>query len=191
MFMGVLLRRLAQQDAAKAKELASQDFFKTDPNYRGAVAVAKAVVSSAPYDELLSIYSRAADDEDRVNVLSGLLMIKDRKGFEKALDFMKSEHVKKQDLRYISYAALNYYNYDSFWLWFKDNLNVLRKVFSKSGVLPRLITSVVPFIGIDREDEVKEFFGRIEMPEAVLGIRNGLELLEVYSRLRRSIIASL
>ncbi|MGC8568697.1 MAG: M1 family metallopeptidase [Nitrososphaeria archaeon] len=191
MFMGVLLRRLAQQDSAKAKELAAQDFFSTDPNYRGAVATAKAVVSNDPFGELLSIYSMATNDEDRVNVLSGLLLIRDKRGFEKALEFMKSEQVKKQDLRYITYATLNYYNYDSLWSWFTDNLDMLRRVFSKSGVLPRLISSVVPYVGPDREDEVKKFFERVDMPEAVLGIRNGLELLEVYARLRRSIIASL
>jgi len=57
--------------------------------------------------------------------------------------------------------------------------------------LPRILFALIPYVGLGREGEVREFFEKNKVEEASMGIRNGLELLDVYSRLRNSFKASL
>ena len=54
-----------------------------------------------------------------------------------------------------------------------------------------MFLALIPYLGLDREKEVREFFEKSKIEEASMGIRNGLELLDVYKRLRSSFKASL
>jgi tricorn protease interacting factor F2/3 len=191
MFNGILSRRLSMINNKFAKEIAKADYFSSDPNMRAAVAVSIAVSSEKPYEELISLYKKATYDEDRVNILTGMLNIRKKDDFQRVLLMFKTNDVKKQDIRYITNAITNPQNYDLLWAWLKDNIEYLRSVFAKSGVLPRMLFALIPYVGLGKEDEVREFFEKNKVEEASMGIKNGLELLEVYSRLRNSFKASL
>ncbi len=190
-FVGYLYRRISLVNDEFAKNLASQDYFGADPNIRPAVAIAKAVASAEPFDTLYEIYKKAQNDEDRVNTLNAMLNIRLKHDLLRALDLLRSEEVKKQDLRYITSAVTNVDNYETIWSWLLNNLDYIRKVFAKSGVLPRLFFAIIPYLGLEKRDEVVEYFNRNKIEEAEMGIKNGLELLEVHSKLRSSINASL
>jgi len=191
MFNGILSRRLSMINDKFAKEMSVADYFSSDPNVRAAVTVSIAVSSEKPFEELNSLYKKAAYDEDRVNVLIGMLNIRKQDDFQRVLSMFKTSDVKKQDIRYITNAITNPQNYDLLWAWLKDNVEYLRSVFAKSGALPRILFALIPYVGLDREQEVREFFEKNKVEEASMGIRNGLELLKVYSRLRNSFKASL
>jgi hypothetical protein len=191
MFNGVLSRRLSMINDKFAKEMSGADYFSSDPNMRAAIAVSIAVSSEKPYEELNSLYKKAAYDEDRVNILIGMLNVRKKDDFQRVLLMFKTSDVKKQDIRYITNAITNPQNYDQLWAWLKDNIEYLRSVFAKSGALPRILFALIPYVGLGREGEVREFFEKNKVEEASMGIRNGLELLDVYSRLRNSFKASL
>ncbi|MDP8023520.1 MAG: M1 family metallopeptidase [Nitrososphaeria archaeon] len=191
MFNGILLRRFSLVNERIAKDLATLEYFSSDPNIRAAIATSIAVSSERPFEELNALYKKAINDEDRVNVLAGMLNIRKKEDFQKVLDMLKNGEVKKQDLRYITNAVTNPQNYDSLWIWVQGNIDFLRSVFAKSGALPRLLSALIPYLGLDREAQVREFFEKNKIEEASMGIKNGLELLSIYKRLRDSFKASL
>ncbi len=187
-FRGVLLRRLATLDARTASELASMDFSSAEPELRGAVAMGMARAGERPFERLSSLYKSAAREEDRPRIITAMLNIHDRGELEKALEFLKG--VKKQDLRYFSASTTNVENRAVLWDWFKENLGFLRDVYRGSGVLPRLIYASVPLLAIERPSEAESLFSSTNIPEASFGIKNGLELLQAYLRLRSLLSAS-
>ncbi len=190
-FNGILLRRLTLVNDKIAKDMAVSDYFSSDPNIRGAIAVSIAVSSEKPFENLYALYKKAINDEDRVNLLIGMLNIRKKEDFQNVLNLFRTGEVKKQDIRYITNAITNPQNYDNLWEWLEQNIEFLRSVFAKSGALPRILSALIPYLGLDREAQVREFFEKNKIEEASMGIRNGLELLSVYKRLRNSFNASL
>jgi len=184
--VGRLARRLVLVDREYGVSLSSKDYWSVPPDLRQASALAKAVWSSKPFQELRELYSKA-DEEDRTRLLHGMMAIRRPDDFRRALDFLLTKDVRKQDLRQVVAAANNVHNRKVAWDWFKANFPLLRKVFSSSGVLPGLISSLIPYVGIGSESDVSKFFEENDIPEAIMGIRVALELLQVYSRLNRAL----
>ncbi len=190
----VLSRRLVLADESFGKSFAEQDFFKVDADMKYTVAMAKAIYSGDPFNELYRIYSDSKNDEDRSRIIAGMVNIRERQGLRQALNLLLSDKVKKQDIRSITASTTNYGNRDMIWSWFVENYSYLRKIYAGSGVLPRIISYIVPYIGLTRENEVKEFFKNNPTPEASMGISVGIEMMEVVSAfydLLRSSSASL
>jgi len=181
-------RRLALVDADFGRSLVERPFGTLDGDMRYAAALSLALYSDDPFERLREMYARSGAD-DRVKLLYGMTQIRSREALERALQFFKSSDVRRQDLVQIASASTNP-NGDLVWNWFTDNFQWLREVFQGSGILPRLISRMVPYIGLGREDQVKRFFQEIQAPEASMGIRSGLEMLEVYSRLKLSLAAA-
>ncbi|MGC8661570.1 MAG: M1 family metallopeptidase [Nitrososphaeria archaeon] len=187
---GVLSLRLALIDSSFGKSVAGSEFFSAEPDMKLTVALAKALYSDDPFQELYDIYARAKSDEDKSRIIIGMVNIRDRSRLNDALAFLLSDKVKKQDIRSITASTSNYTNRDMIWSWFKGNYSMLRKVYAGSGVLPRIISHTIPYIGLGREDEVKEFFKNNPAPEASMGISVGLEILDIYSGLLKRLSSS-
>lgn len=185
--LDILSRRLSLVSEEYGKKLLLQGYFPADPDIKAAVAIAYGLYSREPFNELMALYSNA-QDEDRPKILTGMMAIKDPIDFRRALEFLMSPNVRKQDVRYLITASNNVYNKEIAWEWFKENLPAIRKIYSSSGVLPGMIASLIPYIGIGREEDVRTFFKEKDIPEASTGIKSGLELLAVYSRLSASIL---
>jgi len=178
---GVLSRRLVLADESFGKSFAGQDFFTADPDMKYTVAMAKAIYSTDPFNELYRIYSESKSDEDKSRIIASMVNIRERQGLRQALNLLLSDRVKKQDIRSITASTTNYENRDMIWSWFAENYSYLRKIYAGSGVLPRIISSIVPYVGLTREKEVKEFFKNNPAPEASMGISVGIEMMEVFS----------
>jgi tricorn protease interacting factor F2/3 len=73
------------------------------------------------------------------------------------------------------------------WVWLQANLEKLRSVYQSTGILSGTLLSIIPILGISRIPEVEDFFSKHKMPEAGVGIKAGLEKLNVYERLVRNI----
>gem|GEM_PF-4530022 len=56
-------------------------------------------------------------------------------------------------------------------------------MYHATGVLGRIMSASLPFLGLGRVDEVENWALSLNVPEASVGIRVGLELLRVYQRL--------
>ncbi|MEW9491256.1 MAG: M1 family metallopeptidase [Candidatus Aramenus sulfurataquae] len=189
MTYGVLSENLVRMDEGYANKL-SRDFNNlenVDPNLRDAVVEAYAIVNEdSGFDVLLSKYRQSKFDEDKLTYLKGLLSFKKNYLILNALSLALTNEIKKQDvltaIRYsITYPEVR----DSVWIWLKTNLQFVRRIYQGTGILGRTLSTIIPIIGVGREEEVEKFFKENKLPEAEKGILQGLEILKAFSRLAR------
>ncbi|WP_252901391.1 ERAP1-like C-terminal domain-containing protein [Vulcanisaeta sp. JCM 14467] len=184
----VLSRRaLVDEDYAKSIAGLVGDYQGLDPVMRQAVVNAYAVVGERPFETLRDLYRSLGTDEDRVRVLSAMLSIPSRDEYQKALDFLVSGEVKRQDLQYFTVGSRNPYVRDLNLKWLMSNYRRFIEAYGDPGVLSRLLTYSIPLIGIGQEDEVERFLNSLNLPGIEMGVRAGLELMRVYSRLFHNI----
>jgi tricorn protease interacting factor F2/3 len=187
MFKGLVAENLALVDEEYAKAQASKigDYFSVDPNLRMSVLISYARVGERPFEVLSSLYDKAQSDEERNRVLMSMFHIEDKPQYALSFSLLLSGKVKRQDIaRALIVACRNPYFRDVAWSWIKVNFNAIRKIYEATGTLSRVSASIIPFLGLQAKEEVESFFSNLEIPEASLGIRTGLEILQVYSRLR-------
>ena len=184
----VLSRRaLVDEDYAKSIAGLVRDYQGLDPVMRQAVVNAYAVVGERPFETLRDLYRSLGTDEDRVRVLSAMLSIPSRDEYQKTLDFLVSGEVKRQDLQYFTVGSRNPYVRDLNLKWLMSNYRLFIEAYGDPGVLSRLLTYSIPLIGIGQEDEIERFLNSLNLPGIEMGVKAGLELMRVYSRLSRSI----
>lgn len=187
---GMISRRLVLEDVSLGKSFAASDFFTAEPDMKSTVALAKGIYSGDSFNELYRIYTNAKNDEDKSRVIAGMVNIREREGLRQALNLLLSNKVKKQDIRAITASTTNYGNRDMIWSWLTENYGTLRKIYAGSGVLPRIISYTIPYIGLGREAEVIDFFKNNPTPEASMGVSVGLELMGIYSGLSKRLRSS-
>ena len=186
LFRGVLARRLVAVDDSYAMRMASMvdDYWSVEPEMRLAVLYGVSLHSSNPFSRLLSIYREAKSDEERNRVLLAMLGTDKQVDLALALGFLLSGEVKRQDAgRLVPAAASNLKGREVTWNWLKANFPALRRMYHATGVLGRIMSASLPFLGLGRVDEVENWALSLNVPEASVGIRVGLELLRVYQRL--------
>jgi tricorn protease interacting factor F2/3 len=70
------------------------------------------------------------------------------------------------------------------WEWLTRHLRELERRGSGSFLLSELFDRTLPYVGIGHVEIVKQYFEREIFPQGQVGVRRGLELLEVHERLR-------
>lgn len=189
MLRGTMASRLAMVDRGYAKELGSK-FYKyenVEPDMRTAVAIAYAVAYNN-FDEIVRKYRESRSDEERVRLLSSMMSFKKTPLIDKSLGFALSGEVKKQDVAtMILVATSNPDARDLTWIWIRDSMERLRKLYEGTGRLSRILLATISILGIDRIEEVERFFKENVIPEAEKGIEAGLERLKIYNRFAKSI----
>jgi tricorn protease interacting factor F2/3 len=184
----VLSRRaLIDEDYARSIVGLIKDYQGLTPVMRQAVVNAYAVVGEGPFETLRELYGSLTTDEDRTKVLTAMLSITDRSEYQKSLDFLVSSEVKRQDLQFFTVGSRNPYVRDLNLRWLMSNYKRFIEAYGDPGVLSRVLTYSVPLIGIGQEDEVERFLMGLDIPGIEMGVKAGLELMRVYSRLFRNI----
>ncbi|MEM0304533.1 MAG: M1 family metallopeptidase [Saccharolobus sp.] len=183
-----ILYRLAVIDEDFALGLSEMFRFydNLDADLKQGVAVAYAIVNEEnALDEILDRYRKEKFDEDKLRYLTSMLFFKKPYLVGNTLSLMLNGEIKKQDMPYtLVTVALNPYAKEVVFSWIKMHINFIREAYKGTGILGRRLIDVIPLIGIGREKEVEEFFTNLDMPEASVGIKSGLELLKAYSRLK-------
>jgi tricorn protease interacting factor F2/3 len=185
MLRGIMAGRLAVIDELYAKELGGKirQHVEVEPDMKDPVAVAYARAYN-DQEEILKRYRASQTDEERVRLLSALMNLTKYELIESSLKFILGGELKKQDVRTaIILAAMNPDAKDLSWMWIKENLEKLRRIYEGTGTLSRTFQAIIPIMGIGKVDEVENFFRQHSMPEAGKGIRLGLEKLKIYDRL--------
>lgn len=77
------------------------------------------------------------------------------------------------------------------WGWMQRNLREYERRAEGSWMLSVLLQGTIPAVGLEHPEAVRAFFARESFPEGSNGIRNGLEMLEVLTRLRARELAAL
>lgn len=180
-----MARRLVMIDQDYAEELGTKfrNYDEVDPDMKEAVAIGYARARN-DFEGILSKYRAADSDEERIRLLNALMSFVDRSLVALALDLTLSGEVKRQDVgSAVLTAAANPDARDVTWTWFKVNIGVLRKLYEGTARLSRILSSIIPILGIGRVEEVARFFKENEIPEAEKGIEAGIEKLRIYDNL--------
>ncbi len=180
---GLIARRLSILDKSFAQELSKMFGKEVEPDLREAVYTSYAIVTN-DFETLSKKYLSEVLDSEKLKFLRSMMFMSDPSVIRNALEWAES-NVKMQDLLYLNNASMNENAKDIWWEWFKSRgFNILYKAFEGTAILGRNLTYVIPIIGIYREKEVEEFFNNSPLSNDA-GIKSGLELLKVYSRLSK------
>jgi tricorn protease interacting factor F2/3 len=186
---GRIATGLALVDKSFAQELSKRfDRYETlDPNLRVAVAVSFAqTMGSESFDKLVSTMKRMGNEADVVKIYFGLTSFRDPKLIEKTLDLCISGEISRADSLYaVIDATQNPYVRETTWNWVQKNFHVFRELFQGTPYVSQLMQEVISKTGIGREEEVKDYVSNLDIAEAHEGIRKGLELLDIYSSLKK------
>ncbi len=182
-------RRLSLIDDEFASMLSKyfQNYGSIDPNLKLAVLISYLRTSGEKaFKELLERYRKEIFDEERERILIALTNAKEPHLAFIASSLVFTGEVKKQDLRVIlDSLAKNPSVKDFVWVWLSTNFDFLSKIYAGTGIFGRILAQIIPLIGIGKEEEIKEFFEKVQLPEAISGIRDGLEILKINSRLAK------
>jgi tricorn protease interacting factor F2/3 len=185
---GVVARRLSLVDDNYASELGSKfaNFAQVEPNMREAVLVAYAR-STADFDSLLAKYRASSSDEEKIQLINALMSFKDPALICRSFELVARGEVKRQDvMNMIRAASGSSEAWEVTWDWIKSNISKLNGLYTGTGNLARIFTSILPILGLNRVQEIEDFFKENPLPEATLGIDAGIEMLRVYDRFVRS-----
>ena len=186
MFRGIVTERLALVDDSYAESLAQlfDQYNRFQPDMKQALLIGYVRMRENSYDTLMKLYSETNKDEEKLRVIAAIMNTPYKHQFRKGIELLESGRVKDQDLlSAFQYASLSIYNRDETFAWFQRNIGKLRSLYMGTSILGSAIARAIPFLGIGRADSVKSFLSNTDIPEATVGIKSALELLDIYLRL--------
>ena len=184
---GIIAERFIKISDEYARKI-SEEFYnydKLDPDIKDAVVEAYAIVKEdESLDTLLEKYRKEKFDEDRMRYLKALLSYKKSYLVVNNLSLALTGEIKKQDVitvisNSIVYPEVRY----AVWTWLKTNIQFIARIYQGTGILGRVMSNVIPILGLGRETQVEDFFSKNKVSGAEKGILQGLEILKVYSKL--------
>ena len=174
---------LVDHDYASGLSALFRNFSDVESDLKSAVAISYAMVTN-DFQGLLSAFKASDSDEDRIKILMGLAFLNGQENHRKYLDLVKSGEVKKQDvMRVYIYMAMNPEAREAVFQNLDDAVAIVEKYFEGTGYTGTMLESVVPLVGLGREEQIKRKLESLEKPSFAKGVKKSLETLEIYSRL--------
>ncbi len=178
-------RSLVDREYAASLASMFQDYFSQDPDMRSAVAISFARISGefAPLKDCLD---RCRTDEDRTKIISAMGWTGRNDSLNAALDLIRRGGVKRQDTARFYTAAATCPESREFMVQnFDFMIKQLREVFTGSRTPSRTIEATVPFLGIGREEDIRQILRGYTGTDIQTGIRKALELLSINLRMKK------
>jgi len=186
---GMVAARLAVLDQDYASELARdfETYESIAPDMKRAVAIAYAR-ATADFERLAAAFGRTGSDEDKNRLLGAMTTFTDATLVKRTLDLALSGEVKRQDAIFVIIASSwNPQARDMTWRFLESNIEKLRNLYQSTSLLSEAMLRIIPILGVGRVQEVEDFFRSHKIPEADAGIRSGMEILQAYDRLVRTV----
>lgn len=185
--LGTLAERFIKISDEYAKKISEEfsNYDKLDPDFKDAVAEAYAIVKEdESLDILLEKYRKEKFDENRMRYLKALLSYKKSYLVINNLSLALTGEIKKQDIiTVVPYTVIYPEVRYAVWTWLKTNIQFIARIYQGTGILGRVMSNVIPILGLGRETQVEDFFNKNKVPGNQKGILQGLEILKVYSKL--------
>jgi hypothetical protein len=125
-------------------------------------------------------------EHERMNILIAVGSFKDKRLIEKAQKFIIHKTPDRNKFILVGQMATNPYAIPFMWEWYVSNLDQLEKLHPVH--YERFIAAIVPFCGLDKKDQLNDFFS--EYMKTKKGsedvIKLSLEKLEINCRMRES-----
>ena len=189
MIRGAVMSLLARIDNEFAKKIADKFtiYDSVDNDLKRAVGIAAAVSGDiSTFEHMVYKYRNTTGDEDKLRLLSYLFMFKEKHLVTIPYIMMFSGEVKKQDWpSIVANSIVNPSNRDVAWLWTKLYIPEFVQMFKESSIPPRTLQAIIPILGLNRENEIKNYFEENKFEYANTGIKRGFELLRVSSEMLR------
>ncbi|MBT8341447.1 MAG: M1 family metallopeptidase [Desulfatitalea sp.] len=131
-------------------------------------------------------FGRSENEHERMNILAALGAFTDEALMERALAFSLTQVPPRNRFFPIVAAAANPLMQKSLWTWYQSRLSELETMHPL--LYERIITAIVPYGGLGREDEVRTF-GEAYMeqhPHITDAMRLALENLRINARAQRA-----
>ncbi len=175
-------------DPAFARSLSEMfvEWERLDPDVRGAAALAHARADGrAGYSELLRARNRASTEAEQLRFERALAWSAELDLLAQTLDLVRTGSIRSTHaVSTLGHVAANPVGRPLLGPWLERELPPLAEQWRGSGQLSMLLERVVPWIGLERPAETREYFGRHPQPEGARGLAAGLETLELFERLR-------
>ena len=187
MLKGIVAGRLTLQDDAYAKEQATKikDLMSVEPDMKRVVVMGYARTTN-DYDGLIDRFKKSRSDEERLRYLEGLASIKKPELVAKALDFVLSDQVKKQDVRsMLSFVTENPEARVVTWQWFAANIEKLDKMYDGTAQLSSNMRNYISIAAVGKISEAEKLFKQYPVPAA----EATLERAKIYDRLASSLMS--
>jgi len=183
----MLASALVEADDDVAREFAGrfEKIGTEEPALRPAIVWAYARHGGPEAADRLLARAKSLDTNEAFDAACALGGLPDSEGLARALGEMFAPGIRLGDSMYLLiHVARNPNGRAAVWEWMTKNLREYERRTQGSYLLALTLQFVIPAAGLGREEEVREFFRREEFPSGVVGVRTGLELMEVYGRLR-------
>jgi len=137
------------------------------------------------FDWLDSRFRESGSEHERVNILSALGCFQEKPVIEKALDYVIREVPARNQFIPVLSMAANPSAIPLLWDWYTANLPIIETFHPL--LHERIITAMVPWAGIFRQDEIKAHFTWYLEKTGKTGdaIKMALERLEINLRIRK------
>jgi aminopeptidase N len=129
-------------------------------------------------------FAESPSEHERMNILGAMTAFTKWELIQEALDFVLEKVPPRNQFIPIAAAAGNPVAMPRMWDWYQQHLERLETFHPL--LYERVITSIVPLGGLDREESVRAFFGTYvqQRPQLKDAVELSLENLEINSRLR-------
>jgi tricorn protease interacting factor F2/3 len=189
-----LVPHLVRTNPGYARRLARRfdDFESVEPNLKVAVAIAYAVTKGgAAYDPLVGLVKRAQVEIERSRIYPALTSFEEPALVEKALELSISGEVSRSDSFFtLTGAALNPKMRSTLWNWLSKRYNRISEIYGGSQSFFFILDRIIPQCGVGREAEVRGFLSGKKYKEGETTFRRTFELLDINSRLRKTLLSS-
>ena len=188
---GNIVYLLARLDQSFAKTLAArfEQYGSLDPNLKPGVVAAYVLTAGegAGY-RLLNMIVGAEDETEREYLYLGLSASRDPSLIQQMLELSASGRVSRTDLFYqLVYAATNPFAREATWAWVKENYDKIWECLGQTAFVLQALRETVPQVTVESESDAAAFFSGERLAKGEIGHRQNLELVSVYSRLRRKL----
>jgi tricorn protease interacting factor F2/3 len=179
----------ARVDDAFAREISGRflGWERLDPDLRASVAYARVrTEGAAGFREVRrALEARPRPEGETLRLERALAWVDEPALLTEALDLTLSGKVNLGHVAaVIGQVATNPAGRPVVWPWLQAHLPELGSMFRGAGFLPNLLEYSIPYLGLDRPQEVRAFFLADRTPEGDSGRAKGLERLEAFERLR-------
>lgn len=183
---GFIMSSLARIDDnfANRIHLKYPNLVNISPDLKRAIFISKVIIGQYDFHSLAYMYSKSKSDEEKMIIISAILASKKEKDIEDLYHFMLDGNIKIQDWPSVIIGSLTDQKFrDMKWDFIEKNIKEILPMFQGSYMPSRIMKGIIPFIGIDRKEELLKFLNDKVFNIAKNGISNGLEYLEIYENL--------
>jgi tricorn protease interacting factor F2/3 len=187
-----LMAQVVQVNADFARRLSERfsDFDNVEPDLKQAVATSYAVVNGGSAYGPMVARIKTASEVDRRKLYAALTASPDPSVVEKTLDLSIGGEVSRSDSGYTITGAANNPNARQVtWNWLSRRYDEVKATYGGAQQFYLYLDRAIPRCAIGRTDEVKAFLSGRRFEEGKLTFRRTFERLEVYSRLRETLLA--